>query len=52
MPAGTVYGPIMRKKSSYGIFFLVRATAKTKIVLKQQLPNNDLWMCFQTVFAF
>ena len=42
----TRFGPILRKKSSGGRnFFLVRATAETKIVLKHKLPNTDYRRC-------
>ena len=42
----TRFGPILRKKSSDGgNFFLVRAKAKAKVVLKHKLPNNDYRRC-------
>ena len=42
----TRFWPILRKKSSGGRnFFLVRATAETKIVLKHKLPNADYRRC-------
>ena len=42
----TRFGPILRKKCSSGRnFFLVRATAETKIVLKHKLPNADYRRC-------
>jgi hypothetical protein len=42
----TRFGPILRKKSFGGRnFFLVRATAEKKIVLKHKLPNTDYGRC-------
>ena len=42
----TRFGPILRENNSVArYFFLVRARAKTKIVLKHKLPNNDYRRC-------
>ena len=38
----TRFGPMLRKKvPAVGTFFLVRATAETKMVMKHKLPNTD-----------